>query len=36
MFMNFRQQDLLNFGSGRTVRVGAWLLRDICVPMASD
>jgi hypothetical protein len=29
MFMNFASKSLENFGSGRIVRFGAWLLRDI-------
>ena len=28
-FMNFASMSLLNFGSGRMVRTGAWARRDI-------
>src|SRR5215469_16516869 len=32
-FMNFASMSLLNFGSGRMVRTGAWALRDITYPL---
>src|ERR1700747_3189491 len=32
-FMNLASISLLNFGSGRMVRTGAWALRDMCYPL---